>query len=167
MGHNWNLIMTAPVKPMCLFTAKFVVVAKLALLTHAFVFVLYVFCGRVYAHFSGWPPIELPLFLIRGALGALAVIAAQLVLAMIIRSFAVPIFLGLLGGIVGLFISSKGYALLWPYALMQMGMNAENTPSSAPTIPTQSAVIGLPNRIISSSSEKNSIASTANVQTAR
>ena len=26
--------MTAPVKPMCLFTAKFVVVAKLALLTH-------------------------------------------------------------------------------------------------------------------------------------
>ena len=28
------------------------------------------------------------------------------------------------GGIVGLFISSKGYALLWPYALMQMGMNA-------------------------------------------
>ncbi|MFQ9807575.1 MAG: ABC transporter permease [Christensenellales bacterium] len=124
MGHNWNLIMTAPVKPMCLFTAKFVVVAKLALLTHAFVFVLYVFCGRVFAHFSGWPPIELPLFLIRGALGALAVIAAQLVLAMIIRSFAVPIFLGLLGGIVGLFISSKGYALLWPYALMQMGMNA-------------------------------------------
>ena len=122
--YNWNLIMTAPVKPMCLFTAKFVVVAKLALLTHAFVFVLYVFCGRVFAHFSGWPPIELPLFLIRGALGALAVIAAQLVLAMIIRSFAVPIFLGLLGGIVGLFISSKGYALLWPYALMQMGMNA-------------------------------------------
>lgn len=111
MGHNWNLIMTAPVKPMCLFTAKFVVVAKLALLTHAFVFVLYVFCGRVFAHFSGWPPIELPLFLIRGALGALAVIAAQLVQAMIIRSFAVPIFLGLLGGIVGLFISSKGYAL--------------------------------------------------------
>ena len=39
------------------------------------------------------------LFLLRGLLGALAVIAAQLVLAMVIRSFAVPIFLGLLGGI--------------------------------------------------------------------
>ena len=70
MGHNWNLIMTAPVKPMCLFTAKFVVVAKLALLTHAFVFVLYVFCGRVFAHFSGWPPIELPLFLRRWRAGS-------------------------------------------------------------------------------------------------
>lgn len=124
MGHNWNLIMTAPVRPMCLFTAKFAVVAKLALLTHAFVFALYVFCGKAFAHFSGWPPVELPLFLLRGAVGAMAVIAAQLVLAMVICSFAVPIFLGMIGGIVGLFVTTKGYALLWPYALMQMGMNA-------------------------------------------
>ncbi len=63
----------------------------------------------------------------RGLLGALAVIAAQLVLAMIIRSFAVPIFLGLLGGITGIFISSKGHGLLWPYSLMQLGMNSNKS----------------------------------------
>ena len=61
------------------------------------------------------------------ALGALAVIAAQLVLSMIIRSFAVPIFLGLLGGIAGMLAGAKGYSLLWPYALMQMGMNANKS----------------------------------------
>ena len=60
-------------------------------------------------------------------LGALAVIAAQLVLAMVIRSFAVPIFLGLLGGITGIFISSKGHGLLWPYSLMQLGMNSNKS----------------------------------------
>ncbi len=38
LGHNWNLIMASPVRPMDLFAAKFVVVTKLALLTHAFVF---------------------------------------------------------------------------------------------------------------------------------
>ena len=43
---------------------------------------------------------------------------------MILRSFAVPIFLGLLGGISGIFAGSKGLSLLWPYALMQAGMNA-------------------------------------------
>ena len=43
---------------------------------------------------------------------------------MVIRSFAVPIFLGLLGGITGIFISSKGHGLLWPYSLMQLGMNS-------------------------------------------
>ena len=108
LGHNWNLIMASPVPPLALFAAKFAVVTKLALLTHGFVFALFVFCGKVFAHLPGLPPVTLPLFLLRGLLGALAVIAAQLVLAMVIRSFAVPIFLGLLGGITGIFISSKG-----------------------------------------------------------
>ena len=127
LGHNWNFIMAAPVHPLALFAAKFVVVGKLALLTHAFVFVLYAFCGKVFARLPGTPPLVLALFLLRGALGALAVIAAQLVLAMVIRSFAVPIFLGLLGGILGIFAGSKGFSLLWPYALMQAGMNANRS----------------------------------------
>jgi hypothetical protein len=124
LGHNWNLIMASPVKPLDLFIAKFAVVAKLALLTHIFVFVLYVFCGKIFAHLSGWPSMRLPFFLLRGAVGALAVIAAQLVLAMMIRSFTVPIFLGLVGGVTGMFAGSKGFALAWPYCLMQAGMNA-------------------------------------------
>lgn len=127
LGHNWNLIMASPVRPMALFTAKFVVAAKLALLTHAFVFFLYVVCGKLFAHLSGWPPAALLFYLLRGAAGALAVIAAQLVLAMLIRSFAVPIFLGMLGGIVGIVMGAKGYILLWPYALMQAGMNANKS----------------------------------------
>ena len=49
LGHNWNFIMATPVHPLALFAAKFVVVGKLALLTHAFVFVLYAFCGKVFA----------------------------------------------------------------------------------------------------------------------
>ena len=76
LGHNWNLIMASPVRPIDLFLAKFVVVAKLALLTHLFVFLLYAFCGKVFAHFPGFPPMILLAFLLRGAVGALAVIAA-------------------------------------------------------------------------------------------
>ena len=77
LGHNWNLIMASPVPPLDLFVAKFAVVTKLALLTHGFVFALFVFCGKVFAHLPGLPPVTLPLFLLRGLLGALAVIAAQ------------------------------------------------------------------------------------------
>ncbi len=127
LGHNWNLIRTAPVRPLDLFAAKFAVVAKLALLTHGFVFLLYGFCGRVFAHLPGGPPVILLLYLLRGAVGALAVIAAQLVLSMCIRSFAVPVFLALLGGIAGMLLGSKGFSLLWPYCLMQAGMNANRT----------------------------------------
>ena len=124
LGHNWNLIMAMPVRPLDLFAAKFVVVAKLALLTHGYVFALFVVCGKLFAHLPGFPPATLPLYLLRGALGALAVIAAQLVLAMVIRSFAVPIFLALLGSISGMLAGSKSLSLFWPYCLMQMGMNA-------------------------------------------
>ena len=66
LGHNWNLIMASPVPPLDLFAAKFAVVTKLALLTHGFVFALFVFCGKVFAHLPGWPPVRLPLFLLRG-----------------------------------------------------------------------------------------------------
>ena len=65
--------------------------------------------------------------MLRGVLGGLAVAAAQLVLAMLIRSFAVPIFLGLVGGIMGMLLGSKGFSLLWPYCLMQQGMNANRS----------------------------------------
>ena len=53
LGHNWNLIMASPVRPMDLFAAKFAVATKLALLTHGFVFALFVFCGKVFAHLPG------------------------------------------------------------------------------------------------------------------
>ena len=56
IGHNWNLIMAEPVPPFYLFLAKLLVVTKLVLLTQAFVFVLYWFCGRVFAGFTAPPP---------------------------------------------------------------------------------------------------------------
>ena len=127
LGHNWNLIMAAPVPPLDLFFAKFCVVFKLALLTQLWELTLFVFCGKVFAQFSDWPPVELVLFSLRGTVGALAVIAAQLLLAMVIRSFAVPIFLAIIGGIAGMLMGSKGYSLLWPYCLMQAGMNANRS----------------------------------------
>ena len=56
LGHNWNLIMAAPVRPFALFAAKLLVVVKLMCFTQCFVFVLYVACGRLFAGFSDWPP---------------------------------------------------------------------------------------------------------------
>lgn len=127
MGHNWNLIMTAPVRPLYLFLAKYLVVIKLVLLTQALVFGLYVFCGKVFARLPGWPPVETLLFLLRGLVGGQCVIALQLLLSMVIRSFAVPVFIGLAGGIVGMVTASKDMGLAFPYALMQVGMNSNKS----------------------------------------
>lgn len=127
MGHNWNLIMAAPVRPLCLFLAKYVIVLKLVLLTQMLVFALYFFCGKAFAHLPGLPPLETFLYLLRGLAGGQCVIALQLILSMLIRSFAVPVFIGLAGGVVGMLAASNGAGLAFPYSLMQVGMNSNKS----------------------------------------
>ncbi len=124
LGHNWNLILSVPVPRSCLFLAKFLVVAKMTLLTQGWVFFLYLLAGKLWAKLPGWPPAEIVVWLLRGVLGSLGVIAFELLLAMVIRSFAVPVLAGLAGGVSGMLAASKGISLLWPFALMQAGMNA-------------------------------------------
>ena len=124
LGHNWNLILSVPVPRSCLFLAKFLVVAKMTLLTQGWVFFLYLLAGKLWAKLPGWPPVEIVIWLLRGVLGSLGVIAFELLLAMVIRSFAVPVLAGLAGGVSGMLAASKGISLLWPFALMQAGMNA-------------------------------------------
>ena len=70
------------------------------------------------------PPLEILLWLLRGGVGGMGIVALQLVLSMMIRSFAVPIALALLGSVLGLMLSNGGMGLFWPYSLMTMGMNA-------------------------------------------
>ena len=127
IGHNWNLIMSQPVPPLALFAAKFAVVYKMALLTQVWMLMLYLLCGKLWAGLPGFPPLQVLVWGLRGALAAAPVIALQLVLAMIIRSFAVPILLALGGGLAGAVSSGKGLGLLWPYSLMIMGMNSNKT----------------------------------------
>lgn len=124
LGHNWNLLASAPVHRMDIFFAKFLVIVKMVLLTQVFTFVLYIFCGKVFAHFSGLPPMDTLIFLLRGVIGGLAVISAQMILSMLIRSFAVPVFIALFGGVCGTIMASRGHGLWWPYSLMQVGMNS-------------------------------------------
>ncbi|MDO4287467.1 MAG: ABC transporter permease [Eubacteriales bacterium] len=127
LGHNWNMILSAPVRPIYLFFAKFVVVVKMAVLTQLWVFVLFCICGRFFAQLPGFPPVQILFWLLRGVIGGLAIIVLELLLAMIIRSFAAPILIALFGGVVGMGMTSQGYGLLFPYSLMLMGMNSNRT----------------------------------------
>lgn len=127
LGHNWNLIMTAPVPRFDLFAAKLIVVLKMALLTQAWVCALYVAFGKLWAGLPGWPPLEILFWMMRGAVGAVPIIALQLLLSMVIRGFAVPVMIALGGGVAGMLMTSNGLGLAWPYALVIMGMNSNKS----------------------------------------
>lgn len=126
-GHNWNLIMTAPVRPFCLYFAKFCAVTKMALLTQAWLLALFAIGGKFGAGLTGFPPPEILLWLLRGVIGGLAIIALQLLLSMVIRNFALPVLIALGGSVAGLLAVSEGAGLYWPYSLMIMGMNSNRT----------------------------------------
>ena len=72
LGRNWNLIMSAPVRPLYLFAAKALALIKLVAFTQGWVFLLFLLCGRLWARLPGWPPAQIFLWLLRGVAGQFA-----------------------------------------------------------------------------------------------
>lgn len=92
---------------------------------NAWVFLLYYLCGRL----SGLPgglPTDAVGWFFGGILGGIVVCCVQLAVSMVIRSFAVPIGIGLAGSIGGMVFTTKGMGLFFPYSLYSIGMRANN-----------------------------------------
>ncbi len=125
MNGNWNKIMTVPVSPAVTVIAKNITAMKMAFLALVWIAILYAFFGKI-AGFFAMPPKELAEWLVCGLLGSAAVCSLQLLISMVIRSFAIPVGISLLGGILGLAAIAKDLPLFWPYALFAYGMRANN-----------------------------------------
>ena len=124
-GNNWNLMLTAPISRTMLVLAK---TANAALLTAAVIvwtMVLYLASGLICGlDFRLIPWHSLIFWLAGGIAGGITVCAVQMFLALWIRSFAVPAGIALIGGVSGLAMTSWGFPLLDPYALLNLGMQA-------------------------------------------
>mgnify|MGYP002797007844 FL=1 len=123
--HNWNAVLTAPVPVGTLYLAKLAVDAVVSLLAMAFIGVLFVLSGKVAGITAPLPP-ELPRWLLLGALGGVVVCAVQLFFSLAIRAFAPPVAMALVGGILGLMVTSQGWGTAFPYSLLALGMAANN-----------------------------------------
>ncbi len=121
--NNWNKLMTQPVTVQAVYFGKLIVGVGLVILTLAWTGVLYLVCGR-YAGLTGTPPSELPAWLAMGCIAGIAITSLQQLLSMVIKSFAIPVGIALVGGIVGLLFANYGYGLYCPYALLALGMDA-------------------------------------------
>lgn len=123
LNHNWNQLMTMPVPVPFVFLSKLFLALGCTVFLQLWMWVLFVVIGRLVG-LSGMPPVQILVWLLRGSFGGMGIAALQLVLSMVIRSFAVPIALALMGSVIGLLVSNKGFGLFWPYSLMLMGMNS-------------------------------------------
>lgn len=123
--HNFNSFLTAPVSAWALYLGKLIPAIAVSVLAQAIIGVLFVISGKLAGINDPLPP-ELFGWLLCGALGSVAVCAVQLFLSLLIRSFAIPVALGLLGGIAGLMVTAQGWGLYFPYSLLAVGMRANN-----------------------------------------
>lgn len=123
-GTNWNMVMVHTSASRLVFN-KIIVCASMTAITLLWTTALYLFCGFACGISNPVPP-ELIEWIICGILGGITVSAVQCFLSLVIRSFAIPIGIALAGGIAGLVATAMGLWYLVPYALLSVGMRANN-----------------------------------------
>lgn len=139
LNHNWNAVMTAPIPVSYVYLAKLISASAMVLLTQAWIGVLFLISGRLCGLNMPIPP-ELTEWLFYGFIGGSVICAFQLCLSLVIRSFAVPAGIALIGGISGLAAMAKGYGIWFPYSLLSLGMRA-NQPGGAMQCSTEQFIL--------------------------
>ena len=119
-NKNRYMLLTQPV------LGKFITILKITFFTQFWVFLLFLISGKL-VDLPGLPPAQTFAYTIRGLLGGAAIAALQLLISMIVRSFAAPIAIAVAGSISGLIAANSKYGLYYPYSLMMLGMNANKS----------------------------------------
>ena len=122
--HNWNLVLTVPTPIVYVYGAKLLIAALLLCCTQVWIGVLFYLSGKLCGFTESFPLLLVCNWLACGWLGGMTICVWQMLLSLVVRSFAVPVGIALLGGFAGLAATAKGWGLYFPYALMAVGMRA-------------------------------------------
>lgn len=122
--RNWNLVLTVPVPVWDLYGAKLLTISLLLLLTQLWIGLLFFLSGVLCGMTAPFPLQDVLNWLACGWLGGMVICTLQLLLSLVVRSFAVPVGLSLLGGVAALAATAKGWGAYFPYALLAVGMRA-------------------------------------------
>ena len=125
-GSNWNEFMVQPVSTLDLVLGKLCAGSLMAATAFASILVFYGFSGVLLGVPGPFPTAQVTTYLGLGLLGSIVIVAVQLFISMLIRSFATPVAIALGGGVCGLVATMGGFGWIWPYSLMQSGMNSNN-----------------------------------------
>ncbi|PDP89245.1 lantibiotic ABC transporter permease [Glycomyces fuscus] len=147
-GHNWNLLMATPARALSILGAKLVSLTLMVAVMQAVLLLLVVLSGRLVLGLDGWLPWRGTAAALLGVVAALPVIALQSLLSMLVRSFAAPVALGLLGCVAGVGVLYSGgggvVSHLLPQALVTMSLSLGSTAvadAGSVDLPTAAAVV--------------------------
>lgn len=122
-NHNWNKVLTMPVKRSSVFLAKLISASFMILISEIWIGTLFVISGTVVG-LTVPPYADIITWCLLGTLGGIVMVSIQLILSIYIKSFALPIAIAFGGGLSGLLFLAKNLGHIWPYSLMAYGMNS-------------------------------------------
>lgn len=125
-NKNRHMLLTAPVPVRDLFLGKLFSIIKITVFTQIWIFVLFILSGKL-VQLPGFPPLQTLAYIVRGLIGGIVIAALQLLISMLLKSFATPIAIAVIGSITGLIAANSRYGIFYPYSLMMLGMNANKT----------------------------------------
>ena len=117
---------TRPIKYSTIFLSKYLMVCLITFMTQIWLCLLFILSGKVIS-LEGFPPAQMFFWMLRGTIGGFVTATIQFILSSAIKNFAVPIAMGMIGGISGLISANTKFALFWPYSLMLVGMNSNKS----------------------------------------
>lgn len=142
-GSNWNGFMVQPAPTVDLVLAKLFAGSLMAAASFASILAFYGLSGALMGVPGRFPTSQVAVYLGLGLLGSIAIVAVQLLVSMLVRSFAAPVAVALGGGVCGLVATMAGLGWIWPYSLMQTGMNSNNLVDLSGTTVVQVAAVSV------------------------
>ncbi len=121
LNRNWNMTMTTPVPIGNVFLSKLIMAGIISFFIQGLFFTLYYLSGKLIGLNSPFP-IEIYGWFIRGWLASLTISTIQLALSIRMKSFAVPIGIGLCFSFIGLGLYVVKLGMIFPYSLLSIGM---------------------------------------------
>ena len=122
-GTNWNQLMTAPAGTLRILASKLLAAWLMLGVGLTVTGALFVGCGKL-AGLPGLPGPEYVLWLVLAWVAGLASIACQLLVSLLVRNFAAPVGIAVIGGLVGFFLHAYGRGMAWPYGLVVVALNS-------------------------------------------
>lgn len=123
-NHNWNRVLTMPVKRASVFIAKLLTAGSMVLFSLMWICALFLISGKIAGITAPVPWDRIALWCGFGTLGGLVMVSIQLLVSLLIQNFALPVGIALGGGISSIMFLTKDLGHIYPYSLMAYGMNS-------------------------------------------
>lgn len=121
--NNWNKVLTMPQGRTAVFLSKFITASFMVFISELWIGILFIISGFAVG-MTNPPYVQIAVWCLFGTLGGMVIAAIQLMLSLVIKSFALPVGISFAGGLSGLVFLAKNLGHIWPYSLMAYGMNS-------------------------------------------